>query len=336
MKVSRFFFVAIALSIVLPFVNAQAAKPKPKPAAATGPATPMPGSGGKIGTPYKLGNKGDELHFTLEKAEFATRFMIESDTVMTDPKHRMLVITFAAQNPAKVDRAFSERAFKFTVVSPDDENFVVSVPIVHPDRRTPMNIQLKPAQKVRGIAYVPIHPKGPVNKLIIQRGDKTPVLRYDLHDLVKPLSNVYAADKGVSTIDPGIGVMKVPFELGPFDYTVDSVEEMPRLNDWNPGDGQKVIVIRMLLKDVSMVQYWATASFLPKLIDDDGNELRFVETLKNSSDEHLHTNPAPGDELKFRLVFYAPANAKLQKLVLYSQLSGRSVMIPILPIPATK
>ena len=288
----------------------------------------MPGGSGKIGTPYKLGPKDQELHFTLEKVEFLTRFMIDSDTILADPDHRLLAITFAVQNPGKTDRNFGEREFKFTVVSPDDENYVVTAPVVQPDRRTPINMMLKPVQKVRAIAYLPIHPKGPVNKLIVQRGDKTPVLRYDLHDLVKPLASPFAADEGKSSINPGVVAMKVPFELGPFDFTIDSMEELPKVGDYDPGEGKKVVVFHMVLNAVSMVKWWSTGNMQPKLIDEDGSEINPAALLKNSSDENFFTNPEAGATLKFRVLFYA-GQAKLLKLVLFDSTGGRSVVLPL-------
>lgn len=290
---------------------------------------PLPGAVAKLGTPYKLGKAGDELQFTLEKVEFATRFMTDQDTYMADKEHRLLVISFAVQNPQKSDESFNENSLKFTVVSPDDENFTANTFVYHPERRNALNMALKPVQKVRAVVYLPIHPQGPVNKLMVQRGTGTSVLRYDLHQLVKPLTGPYAADNGMGSVDPGVAAIKVPFELGPFDYTLDSIEEMPKVGDFDPGDGQKVIVLRMTLKDVSLLRYWATETVTPKLTDEDGNDLRFVETLKNSSDEHLHTNPEPGDEIRFRFLFYAPATAKLKKLTIFSSLSGRTVVIPL-------
>jgi hypothetical protein len=300
---------------------------KSKPATQTG-ATPMPGQGGKIGTPYKLGPKGKELYFTLEKAEFATRFMIDSDTVLANPDHRLLVITFAVQNPAKTDTNLGEREFKMTVVSPDDENYVVENAMVQPDRRTSINMPLKPAQKVHAIAYVMIHPQGPVNKLIIERGTGNPVLRYDLHELVKPLTGPFALDKAGS-INPGVGVIKVPFELGPFDFTFDSMEDVPGWGDWNPGDGKKVVVFHMTLNNVSLLKWWSTGDYVVKLYDEDGDEMASAAILKNSSDENFYTNPEPNNPMKFRVLFYAPATAKLTKLVLSDNLSGRSVAIPL-------
>jgi hypothetical protein len=239
------------------------------------------------------------------------------------------VITFAVQNPGKVDRTFGEREFKFTVVSPDDENFVVNVPIVQPDRRTAINMQLKPAQKVRGMAYLQIHPTGPINKLVVERGTNNPVLRYDLHDLVKPLTSPFAADNGKSSVNPGVAAMKTPFELGPFDFTVDSMEEMPKVGDYDPGDGKKVVVFNMVLNNVSMVKWWSTGNYTAKLYNEDGDEMASTAILKNSSDENFFTNPEPKNPMKYRVLFYAPVAAKLTKFVLLDGPSGRSVVIPL-------
>jgi hypothetical protein len=328
MNVNRILSLTIVSMVLAVTANAQGSKPQPKPAQA-GPATPMPGQGGKIGTPYRLGPKGKELHFTLERAEFATRFMIDSDTICANPDHRLLVLTFAVQNPAKTDTMLNEREFKMTVVSPDDENYVVENAIVQPDRRTAINMALKPAQKVRAMAYVMIHPQGPVNKLIVERGTGNPVLRYDLHDLVKPLTGPFALDK-VGSINPGVGVLKVPFELGPFDFTFDSMEVVPGWGDYNPGDGKKVVVFHMVMNNVSMIKWWSTGNYSYKLFDDDGDELAPPAILKNSSDENFYTNPEPNNPTKYRVLFYVPAAAKLTKFVLTDSQSGRSVAIPLI------
>ena len=327
MKLSGAVSVAVVFVLTAGIAYGQGAK--------TGPAKPMPGQGAKIGTPYKLGAKGQELHFTLEKAEFATRFFIDTDTVQAPPDHRLLIITFAVQNPATVDRQFDSSSFKFTVVSPDDENFTVVAPIVHPDRRSSLGLSLKPAQKVRAIAYVSIHPQGPVNKLIVERGTGNPVLRYDLHDQVKPLESAFATDKGLGSANQGLAVLKVPFELGPFDWTVDSIEEVPGWGDFNPGDGKKVVVVHMILSNVSMIKWWSSGEMQPKAYDGDGNDVPYGAILKNSTDENFFTNPDAGANLKFRILFYVPAATKLQKIVFNDSSLGRSVMLP-LAIPGNK
>lgn len=323
MKLNRSILVALACSMCVPLVHAQGAKPKP--------SGQMAGGAGKIGIPYKVGAKDNELQFTLEKAEFATRFMIDTDTVVADADHRLLVITFGVQNPGKTDRQFDSNSFKFTVVSPDDENFVVEAQVVHPDRRNPLGMNLKPTQKIHAIAYVKIHPQGPVNKLIVQRGEKTSVLRYDLHDLVKPLTSPFAADKGNGSINPGVAEIKTPFELGPFDFTVDSIEEMPKVSDWDPGDGKKVVVFHLTMNNVSMIKWWSTGNYQYKLYDEDGDSMDPAAIAKNSSDENFFTNPEAGAVLKYRVMFYAPAAAKFTKLVLNDLPSGRSVTIAMPP-----
>ena len=329
MKVSRLIFVVVAVCVLAGFVQGQGSKP----AGQTGAATPMPGQVAKIGTPYRMGKKGDELQFTLLKAEFATRFFKTDDTVFAQPDHRLLILTFAVQDPATVDRQFDGNSFKFTIVSPDNENFVTmlgsGIPPYHPDRRTSLGLMLKPAQKVQAVTYAIIHPQGPVNKLIVERGTGNPVLRYDLHDQVKPLASPFATDKGLGSANQGVAVMKVPFELGPFDFTVDSMEEMPKFGDHNPGDGKKIVGFHMSLTNVSMIKLWSTGNYRIVLYDEDGNEMNSMAVLKNSSDENFFTNPEVGAVLKFRVLFYAPAQAKLQKLVLNDSASNRSISIPL-------
>src|SRR5690242_14612698 len=77
-----------------------------------GPAVQMPGDAGKVGVPYMLGAKGDELVFTLEKAEFAARTFVSDDAVWAGDGERLLIVTVAVQNPGKTDRYFSHGLFK--------------------------------------------------------------------------------------------------------------------------------------------------------------------------------------------------------------------------------
>ena len=325
MKLSGAIPLAVGLAMVASLAFGQGAKP--------GPAKPMPGQGGKIGTPYKMGAKGQELQFTLLKAEFATRFFKTDDTVVAQPDHRLLILTFAVQNPATVDRQFDGNSFKFTIVSPDDENFVTmlgsGIPPYQPERRTSLGLALKPAQKVTAVTYAVIHPQGPVNKLIVERGTGNPVLRYDLHDQVKPLASPFATDKGLGSANQGVAVMKVPFELGPFDFTVDSMEDMAPFGDHNAGDGKKIVGFHLVMNNVSMLKWWSTGNYQYKLYDEDGDEMNSMSVLKNSSDENFFTNPEAGAVMKYRVLFYAPAAAKLTKLVITDQPSGRSIMLPL-------
>lgn len=53
----------------------------------------MAGGIGKIGALYQLGNKGDELAFTLEKAEFASRVLFKDTAKFPGEGQRLVVLT---------------------------------------------------------------------------------------------------------------------------------------------------------------------------------------------------------------------------------------------------
>lgn len=334
MKWFRDYLVVTALLGLCAGVYAQAAKPAAKPAAqASGQAAgPMAGGSGKVGTPYKLGKAGDELHFTLEKAEFATRFISASGTQYAPKGNRFLVVTFSVQNPHKSEKLFFGQSFKFTVVSPDDENYeglgITGGNVYHPDRRDLLNVSLKPVQKVKAMAFVKIHPNGPVNKLIVARGQGTPVLRYDLKELVKPMEGAFASLEGLGSIDTGLGVVKVPFELGTFDVTVESVEDSEPIPGHAPSSGQKTIAAVVVVRNAGLVPVPMHSSIITaKLFDEDGSECNGRAMFKMSAPESLNMQIQPASQVRMRLIFHAPAAAKADRLVLRDQFSERSVSV---------
>jgi hypothetical protein len=99
------------------------AKPKPTATSPTKGTVQLPGDNGKIGVTYQLGEKESEMHFTLESAEFASRLATAEDDIISQPERRLLVLTFTAQNPQKLEMGLTWNTFQFTVVSPDDQNF---------------------------------------------------------------------------------------------------------------------------------------------------------------------------------------------------------------------
>ncbi len=294
----------------------------------------MPGDNGKLGTQYRLGAKGSELVFTLEKAEFASRAILKDGAMFAAPGERLLVLTYAIQNPGTGDAHFFNQSFTFTVVSPDDENYAKGSAAYHPDRRDSLNMQLKPAQKVRALAVIRIHPNGPVNKLIVQRGKNTPVLRYDLKEKVKPLLGAFGADAGLNSVEVGASMLTVPFELGPWDVTVEKVEESPvAVGTLAPEAGEKVVVATMTVKNAALEQFIMHGSILqPKMTDADGTTLRsHGNMLKMSADDSFNMMMDPAAQVRFRMVFYAPLLAKPEKLLLKEYNSERSVVVTLSP-----
>ena len=64
----------------------------------------MPGDAGKMKTIYQLGDKGKELHFTLDSATIATRYKAVGSNLVAEKDSRLLVLTFTVHNPLKVEQ----------------------------------------------------------------------------------------------------------------------------------------------------------------------------------------------------------------------------------------
>ncbi len=293
-------------------------------------AVQMPGDNGKVGVPYQLGKKGDELVFTLEKAAFAARVFTSDDAIFAYEEERLLIVTIAVQNPSKADRYFSHAAFKFTVVSPDDQNYVNKSYVYHPDKLSHMELQLKPAQKVRAWFAVKVHTKGVVNKLIVERGTGNKVLRYDLRDKVKPMTGPFAGDNGTDILETGRAKVGTPFGVGWFDYNVEKVEEATvESGGIAPSEGNKLVLVTMTVKNVSRTKpAWGPGFLQPKMLDENGDVVRFVQIAKvTSEDPPTHQNLEPEQQMRFRFVFEAPTAVKPVSLHLRDGAVARAVVV---------
>jgi hypothetical protein len=336
-KFGQLFLVLLAISLNAGHA-AQGTKPKTQPVQKG--AVQMPGDNGKVGVPYQLGPKGDELVFTLEKAEFASRFMLSNDVGFPDADKRFLILTVAVQNPASSDRSFSTQSFSYTVVSPDDQNYLCDgladngYTSIHPDRRERMNIQLKPAQKVRALIAVEMHPKGPVNKLIVQRVKGTPVLRYDLKGKVAPMKGAFAANDGMDMLATGASMLNTVADLGPWDITVEKVNDEPAaIGEYTLDTGNKWIVFTVVIKNASMAPYPLHKDLiLSKVTDVDGGALPESRIwLKNSTpDGFVQTTVEPGGQVRVRVIYQASIATKAEKITFSDQqYSGRSVAVKL-------
>ncbi len=345
LKITAGIILALALLVADGPSMAQKKKPEVKPGAAKakktpkkagpkqGPAVQMPGDNGKVGVNYRLGARGEELVFTLEKAEFASRAVLADSTLFANPGQRLLILSYAVQNPANADRFFFNQSFSLTAVSPDNKNFVCERAGIHPDRRDNLSLQLKPAQKVRALAVLQIHPKGPVNKLIVQRGMGTPVLRYDLRDKVKPFAGAFASDDGLDVLEVGKAKLSVPFELGPFDINVEKTEESTTAVDGiDPESGKKLIMATVSAKNAGKQSQIMHGSILAaRLLDENGEEITFRVMAKMSSGDSFNQMLEPAQQVRFRLFFEAGSRSKPVSLALKEQSSSRSVAVALEP-----
>jgi hypothetical protein len=87
-----------------------------------------------------------------------------------------------------------------------------------------------------------------------------------------------------------------------------------KINDNEPGENSRFLVIAMMAKNVSMRQNniaWST--FTPKLTDKDGNSLEWnSDTLQGSRDQTINSQVDPGQEIKFRHYFSVPNDVSLK------------------------
>ena len=277
----------------------------------------LPGDNGKLGTTYQLGPKGSELHFNLESASFATSFANPEELVVAGEKQRLLILTFTVQNPQKTESNLSWNTFKFTVVSPDDENTDYRGYVYNSQKLTHVSQNLKPAQKLKCMIAIPIYEKGPVPKLIVQKSD-SPVLRYNLTDKVAKLTSVFAPN-GVDMSDNG-GVLAtgVPTDMGPYKITIDKVEmSKTPINGYRLNDGEFFLLVTATVANNQLKPVSLSWPYFV-LIADDGSGLKNKWAgylIAAQSGDTFQTELPEGEKATVRFLFqirepYAPKTIK--------------------------
>jgi hypothetical protein len=233
------------------------AAPPPKPAPQTGvkAATQMAGDNGQIGQNYMIGPKGEEFVFTLTGAEYTVvRSMVGGNAVvdaLPKAEEKLLLLRFSIQNPQKSDQFLNALGFVITAVDSKDVNHVA--PFLGKQGTTDsINIELKPAQKIEGYTAIAVPAEGPVPKLIIQRGEGTTVLRYDLRGKVKPLPAPFAADaSGVTARTEIKGNAGTFYPMQRFDTRLDNTAFLTgALGDQSPDEGQRFFLATVTLKNM--------------------------------------------------------------------------------------
>ncbi len=335
------FLALLAVAVCFASASAQAKpkqkpKPKPKPKAASRTAptkgtAQLPGNAGKLGTKYQLGAKGNELHITLDKAALATRFATKDGLVLATPAQRLVVLHLTIQNPQPKEMSLNGSSFRINTVSPDDQNLESNYRLYHAQRLDSLDMRLKPAQKIQVIAVVPAVATGPINKIMVQRHDANAVLRYDLTGKVQKLANAYATADGIDAAEVGTAAVEAPFEIGPFDVTVEKVETVATpIGSYAPENG-KLVVVTIGIKNAAMQPYAMHYSILsPGMVDTNNEPVEFLYAmLRMSSDEALNMKIPPGESVRARLVFRAPLAAEPAKLTLREYDSTRTVAVPL-------
>ena len=305
---------------------APAKKPAAAKPAASGPIVlgtkQLPGDFGKLGATYTIG-KSSPINFTLRSAEYRVdRFSVGSNVWGQEADQKLLVLHYTVHNPTKEELSFYWASLTFTAVDSQDINheYIQAVIREGDPKATPVNVSLKPAQKLDVVTAVVVPAEGVVPKLIVQREEGAAVVRYDLRGKVKPLPAPFAdpADaSGATALKRVPAQAGVSYPLGLFDVTLDSTAfTTAALNEEAPEEGKRyftaIFTIKNPTKDARSY-YWAT--FEPLLKDADGETVEYNQVLlKASRDEKVNAELEPGDEARIRFFFTVPSDLGVKSL----------------------
>jgi hypothetical protein len=306
--------VAIAASILLsqggqkPKTN----PPKPSQTAPTLGTVQLPGDNGKVGVTYQLGAKGRELHFTLDSATVGMNFSAPEDSLVAGENQRILILNFTVQNPQKEEIGLSATTFGFTAVSPDDENFKFSGYVLGLPKKGKISQSLKPAQKVKCVVAFPIYATGPVTKVMVSKGDATPILRYDLTGKLVKMESAFSKD-GIdldqTTKFPMLAKGET-LDMGEFGVTYNGWEfTTEKIKGYSPSKGYKYLVIKTSYKNlVAKDSFLSFAYFDWTVSDAAGQKLPWnKDILFDGTDTPIYQKLVFGeDEIKGRVYYQVP------------------------------
>jgi hypothetical protein len=309
-------------------------KPAPKPAAkprtGSGPIVlgtkQLPGDFGQFGQTYTIG-KQSPVNFTLTGAEYMSgRFSAGETTYVPTDAEKLLVLHYTVHNPTPDQQDFNWGSVRFTVVDRKDVNHENKPVVVRDGTTEPVDLALKPAQKLNVQAVIVVPADGVTPKLIVQREENAAVIRYDLRGKVKPLPVPFAdtADTTGATARKMVPAQAgVFYPLGEYDVRLDSVAYTTAPlgdgeNAEEPGDGKRYATFLCTVRNAATAEYdyqWGT--FRPELKDADGEKYEFNnQILKATKNEMAQGNLKPGEEIRIRYFFAIGNEATAKTLTL--------------------
>ncbi len=321
------------------------AKPTSKPSAKPAPAKPpvvqgtaqLPGDNGKLGTTYTLGKIGaDAVNFTLLRAEYVLGPVTIGETVhVAKDGEKLLVLRYTLHNPAQGPLHAGWETVSMTAVDAQDRNHRWAEVASRAGTTERLDFDLKPAQKVEAVTVIVVPAAGPIPKLICQRTEGTPVLRYDLRGVVAAVPDPWkdAADSTGATVATKIkGAVGTNYATGSWAIAVDKFERatMPPA-DVELEDGESVLFAQVTFTNPTTEERtlgWSSAH--ANWDDNEGVEIAYNETLLRATrDERVDTAVKPGQSMKARYFVKVPKGASIKALRLREPESGRTVVFEI-------
>ncbi|MGC4046794.1 MAG: hypothetical protein QM758_23620 [Armatimonas sp.] len=282
----------------------------------------LPGDFGKLGQTYTIG-KYQPINITLKSAAYTIEpFVAGQNTWVPKADEKILLLHFTAHNPNPSEFPLSWSSLKLTAVDQTDTNRKSIDAMVRQGATEPLNVSLKPAQKIDVTMAIVVPASGVVPKLIVQRDQDSAVVRYDLHEKVAKLP-AYMADEADPT---GASVRKqVPaqpgtfYPLGVYDTRLDSVGTVDgKLLNREPGEDKEWFTAIFTIKNrTASKQRYVWSDFVPELKDSEGEKPRWTQAiLKATRDEQTYGELEPGEEAKIRFFFALPKGVSGKTLTL--------------------
>lgn len=320
-------------------INSKAAAPAAQPAK---PATPgaagsvqLPGDNGELGKVYTM-RKGNPLYFSLKKAEYSTTRLRIGDTLYV-PKanEKLLVLHFTVQNPLKGEEQYVRwDSLAFTAVDAQNTNHEAIEAWGDEEKHESFAMNVKPAQTLAVYTAIMVPAKGVVPKLMVLPTDDSPVLRFDLRGKVTSLAAPFADPDDTN----GATAREiVPAEMGKvypydnYDVTVEKIEYTTKaLGEYEPAEDTRLGVLTLLVKNQSPAdQYFRWDALIPTLTTADGEEMNYRTMLLATANRDVGQNLKPAQEMRVRILFDVPTDAKPELLTIKESEDGRAYAIPL-------
>jgi len=294
----------------------------PATAGGAGGTVQLPGENGEFGAIYSL-RKDNPLNFILKSAEYTTeQVRIGSRSYVPNAEQKMLVLHFSVQNPLKTEYYVRFDSLLFTAVDAMNVNNEYVQDWGDEESRNPLELSLKPAQKVDAYTVIKVPAKGIVPKLMVLPGENNgPILRYDLHEKVTGLTAPIAdpADPtGATALETVPGTLGALYPYANFDVKVEgfSYSDQP-LADEELAEGERYLFITVLMKNnAGEDSYLRWDTVTPLVTDTDGVELNYKDMLTATSNRSLEQNVKKDQEMRVRLCINVPAGSTPVKLAL--------------------
>lgn len=299
----------------------------------------LPGDFGKLGTTYTLG-KESPLNVTLTGAEYTTDHWVYesafSGVLHGQPKaeEKTLLLKLTVQNPTQQPLSLSPGGLKLTAVTPDSTGSERSALINPKTAKECLNLPLKPGQKVDVIALVTVPAKEPIHKLLIQREDGTPVVRYDLTGKITALPAWGGA--GAESKDTIVGIRDCVMPVAWFELGLRGLEwsEAKIDGDEEPGEGNHFLVAHLSFQALADKIGLNFGTFDMTLTTEDGQKI-VKEAPGGIGGFLLETRLTPfageldkGQKQNIRVFFRVAKDAKPKTITITDRETGRSVAFP--------